>query len=110
MFRKGSDERSFQTILNDVMLTFKSSVSPSLLAKSRILLHPLPHVLPLQYTQQMVSRLPSDWVYCSLSLIQRTKTVKVLVIVRVKNDKENVIVKIQIPEDNKASYINRIQC
>ena len=66
------------------------------LFKARSILYPLPHPLPLAYTQHLIAILPEDWIYCSVHLIERVEKEKVLVIVRVRNGRENVIIKIPI--------------
>ncbi|XP_019850112.1 PREDICTED: uncharacterized protein LOC105312138 isoform X2 [Amphimedon queenslandica] len=95
---------SLKVILSEMVSTITTTTSssapapPSLspLIKARSMLHPLPHPLPLDYTRNMRGSLPEDWVYCLCTLTERAGGKRVLVIIRIKNNQDPIVVKIPL--------------
>lgn len=103
-FRK-ENGHSLKVILSEIASTITTAtttssdpVPPALspLIKARSMLHPLPHPLPLDYTRNMRDDLPEDWVYCLCTVTERAGGKRVLVIIRIKNNQDPIVVKIPL--------------
>ncbi len=76
--------------------------------KSRAILHCLMYPIPLSYTRQLIDELPSEWLYCNVSLVDKVGSNKedtVLVMVRVSKGKECILVKIPMEMNDKVSCL-----
>lgn len=113
-YRKESGHffKSFVTNLTEAISASTPTITSQSLIQARSLLHPLPHPLTLDYTRGIIDRLPNDWVYCVCVMKEIVKGDHSIIIVRIKNDKDPILVKIRLKPDKVCNiiYIQPYMC